>query len=151
MLCLYNEQRIAIESFLTMGVSLKTILKELVNSRPSLQLSYEDIRVYAHFFWNLNIDQANVRHYPRQLLNAFLRNLQNRVSNPGVPNPLIDPRYNQIIAIPDIYGHSNVVPLASYQIQMNLLESTQSIMENMDIFREVFLKSIIKVRHLQYK
>ncbi|MCK4791104.1 MAG: hypothetical protein KAV87_45645 [Desulfobacteraceae bacterium] len=139
----FEEQRVLLECFFITNTSLKKIENNLVHTPVSVRLSYEDIRTWYYFFFNLNPDTKGSPAYPRQMLHLYLRRLQAWFSRPNALSERPDPRTGQPFSLADIYATpSAVVPLRSYTYQMEMLAGTQPITDTLSAYKQIFLKPL---------
>lgn len=138
----FEDQRVLLECFFTLGSSLKQVAAGLVHTPVSVRLSYEDIRIWNYFFFNLNLDRKNPSAYPRQMLHLYLRRLQTWFSRAGARSEKPDPRSGSPYSLADIYGNSKAIPLESYTYQTELLTGTRAVTDTLETYREIFLKPL---------
>jgi len=138
----FEEQRMLLECFFTLGTSLKQIATGLIHTPISVKLSYEDIRIWHYFFFNLNIDRKNISVYPRQMLHLYLRRLQAWFSRAGAISEKPDPRTGFPYSLTNIYNKSETIPLESYTFQMELLAGTKEVSKTLKVYKDVFLKPL---------
>jgi len=141
-LMLFEDQRVLLECFFVLGTSLKQIATGWVHTPVSVRISYEDIRIWHYFFFNLNLDGKNSSAYPRQMLHIYLRRLQTWFSRPGARSEKPDPRTGYPFSLADIYGQPNAAPLGSYTYQMELLAGTRDVRETLNVYKDIFLKPL---------
>jgi len=138
----YEEQRVLLECFFITDISLKRIAESMVHNTVSVRLSYEDIRIWHYFFFNLNLDLQPRPAFPKQMLHLYLRRLQTWFSRPQARSEKADPRSGYPFSLADIYAQTDPAPLHSYIDQMEMLAGTRAITDTLSAYDDIFLKPL---------
>jgi len=137
-----EEQRVLLECFLITDITMMRIADSKVLNIPSVYLSYEDIRIWHYFFFNVNLDLQPRPAYPKQMLHLYLRRLKTWFSRPQALSEKADPRSGYPFSLADIYAQTDPAPLHSYIYQMELLAGTRAITDTLSTYYDIFLKPL---------